>query len=95
MKKPEVDWTFLDKLNTTALNAWVAIWLWVGTFFVWAVVAVIAAVRASDPPVAWLALWTAGLGALSGIAKSQFTTMRDTDYKALEIKATAAKGAVP
>lgn len=91
MKKPEVDWTFLDRVNTTAFKGWSAVWLWIGTALVWAIALLLAVVLEKGLPEAWLATWLTGLAAYSGLGALQYKAMRETDYGALERKATAAK----
>lgn len=95
MKKPEVDWTFLDKLNTTAFKGWSVVWLWLATFVVWGVCALLAVWRNAELPEAWLATWLTGLAAYSGLGALQYKAMRETDYGALERKAAAPKGDTP
>jgi hypothetical protein len=89
MKKPEVDWAFLDRINTTAFQGWAAIWLWIGTGVIWGIAAIISAITGKELPVAWLATWLTGIAGLAGIGALQFNSMRNTDYEALRIKAAA------
>ena len=90
MKKPEVDWTFLDKVNTTAFKGWSAVWLWIGTFVVWGVALLLAVVLKVELPEGWLGTWLGGLTLYSGVGAFQYKAMRETDYGALERKAKAA-----
>ena len=83
----KIDWAFLDTFNGTAFKGWSAGWLWIGTFAVWAVVAVLATHNAHDTPNEWLYGWLAGLSAYSGISAFQYRSMRETDYGALDRKA--------
>lgn len=93
MKKPEVDWTFLDRVNTTSFQGWAAVWLWIFTGAVWGIAAIIAAITGKELPVAWLATWLTGIAGLAGIGALQFNAMRNTDYGALDRKAKAAAAA--
>jgi hypothetical protein len=78
-------WTWLDNLNVTSFkDVWV-VWLWTGTFLVWAVTTIVGIPMNEGTFVAWLG----GLTALSGVGAYRFKTMRDTDWRALEIKAGA------
>lgn len=81
-----IDWSFLDTFNATAFQGWAAVWLWIGTGIVWGIAAIVAAFTGKALPVSWLATWLTGIAGLAGIGALQFKTMRDTDWKALEIK---------
>ena len=84
-------WDFLNTFNTTAFKGWSVGWLWVYTGVIWGA----ATLFVKEPPEAWLVGWLAGLTAYSGVSAYQYTSMRNTDYGALERKAQQAPAPAP
>ncbi len=78
-------WDFLNTFNTTAFKGWSVGWLWVYTGVVWGA----ALLLVKEPSESFLVAWLAGLTAYSGVSAYQYTSMRNTDYGALERKAAA------
>lgn len=80
MKFFHMDLSWLNSVEVTRYKAVITVWLWIGTFLIWAGCAV---ARIEMHEVSF-GLWLGALAGLTGFSYAQYKSMRTTDYGYVE-----------